>query len=121
MTKKQQVKVPSKKQLALDVLKNPMGKIIAVDLDGTLCDGCYWVGDKEHPPVNKEVQKMVWKLDDAGASIIMWTARPWVLMAKTTKWLGQNNLLYPISFRGKPYADVYIDDKAINIEDVIKK
>lgn len=109
----------TKKQQALEVLKNPMNKIICVDLDNCLCDGSFWVGDKTHPPVNEKVQKMVWDLDDRGAFIVIWTARPWVLMAKTTKWLGQNNLLYPMSFRGKPYANLYIDDRAVNIDDAM--
>ena len=108
------------KKKALDVLKNPMGKIILVDLDQTLCDGTYWVGDKTHPPANKKVQELVWNLDDRGAFIVIWTARPLKAMKETYKWLGQNNLQYPLACRIKPPSDLMIDDKALNVDDVIK-
>lgn len=109
----------SKKQKALDVLKNPYGKVICIDLDQTLVDGTYWVGDKKHPPVNKKMQELVFKLDDAGATIIIWTARPLKAVKETYKWLGQNNLQYPLAVRIKPPASLYIDDKALNVDDVI--
>jgi len=108
-----------KKQKALDVLKNPFGKIILIDLDQTLVDGTYWVGDKTHPPVNKKMQELVWSLDDRGAFIVIWTARPLKAMKDTYKWLGQNNLQYPLACRLKPPCDLAIDDKAVNVDDVI--
>ena len=94
-----------------------MGKIILVDLDGTLCDGTYW-GGKKHPPVNDKMAKFVRSLDDKGAFIIIWTARPLILLTKTYRWLGANNLLYPIALRTKPPSDLMIDDKALNIDDL---
>lgn len=103
------------------ILDKPMGKIILVDLDNTLCDGTYWVGDEKHPPVNKKMQKFIWELDDKGAFIIIWTARPLKALTKTYKWLGENNLLYPIALRTKPPCDVMIDDKVINSTDLIKE
>lgn len=101
-----------------EILKDPMGKIICVDLDGTLCEGTFWKG-MEHPPVNKKVQELVWDLDDRGGCIIIWTARPLILLSKTYKWLGSQNLHYPIALRNKPPADLYIDDKCINIDDLV--
>ena len=98
--------------------KNLVGKIICVDLDQTLCLGTYWVGMKEHPSVNEKMADFVRSLDDRGAFIIVWTARPIVLMTKTYKWLAANNINYPLAFRLKPPADLYLDDKALNIDDI---
>ena len=107
----------NKKRL-LNVLKNPMGKIVCVDLDNTLCKGTYWLGNKKHPPVNEKIADYVRHLDDKGAFIVIWTARPLKAISRTYRWLGENNLLYPIALRIKPYADIYIDDKAWNIDDI---
>jgi hypothetical protein len=98
--------------------KNLVGKIICVDLDNTLCKGTYWLGDKEHPPVNEKMADYVRSLDDRGAFIIIWTARPLKALTKTYRWLGANNLQYPIALRIKPPADLYIDDKALNVDDI---
>lgn len=104
-------------QRSKDILKNPFGKIICVDLDGTLCKGTYWLGG-EHPPVNEKIAKIVRWLDDQGAFIVIWTARPLKAISRTYMWLGENNLQYPIALRSKPYADLYIDDRAMNVDDV---
>lgn len=98
--------------------KHLVNEIICVDLDGTLCNGTYWVGSKEHPPVNQKMADFVRSLDDKGAFIVIYTARPIVQMTKTYRWLAANNLNYPLAFRLKPPATCYIDDKAINIDDL---
>lgn len=103
------------------ILSKPFGKIVLVDLDNTLCDGTYWVGDTTHPPVNEKMQKLVWELDDKGAFIIIWTARPLKAMNATYKWLGQNNLQYPLACRIKCPCDIMIDDKVINATDLISE
>jgi hypothetical protein len=101
-----------------NVLKNPMGKIILVDLDNTLCDGTYWLGDKEHQPVNEKMANFIRSLDDKGAFIVIWTARPLKALSKTYRWLGANNLSYPIALRLKPPCDLMLDDKCLNIDDI---
>jgi hypothetical protein len=100
------------------VLKHPMGKIILVDLDNTLCKGTYWLGDKKHPPVNEKMADYIRHLDDKGAFIVIWTARPLKAISSTYRWLGENNLLYPLALRIKPPADLYLDDKALNVDDI---
>jgi predicted HAD superfamily phosphohydrolase YqeG len=107
----------NKKKL-LEVLKHPLGKIILVDLDNTLCVGTYWVGDEKHPHVNEKMAEFIRSLDDKGAFIVIWTARPIVLMTKTYKWLAANNINYPLAFRLKPPCDLMIDDKCLNIDDI---
>jgi hypothetical protein len=107
----------NKKRL-LEILKNPLGKIILVDLDNTLCLGTYWVGDKGHPPVNEKMADYIRSLDDKGAFIVIWTARPIVLMTKTYKWLAANNINYPLAFRLKPPCDCMLDDKCLNLDDI---
>jgi len=104
------------KQRLQNILKNPKGKVICVDLDGTLALGTYW--GKKHPKVNEAMAKFVRNLDDGGATIIIYTARPVYQFSQTYKWLGQNNLLYPLAMRIKPPASLYLDDKALNVDDL---
>lgn len=106
----------NKKRLR-EVIKNPLGKTICIDLDNTLCDGIWW-GKDEHPPVNEKMAGFIRELDDRGAFIVIWTARPLCLLTKTYKWLGANNLLYPIALRTKPPANLYIDDNCLNVDDI---
>lgn len=106
------------KERLQDIIKNPRGKIILVDLDNTLCEGTYWMGDEKHPPVNEKMADFIRHLDDLGAFIVIWTARPLIQLTKTYRWLGANNLLYPIALRTKPPCDLMIDDKALNIDDL---
>jgi len=96
---------------------NLMNKIILVDLDNTLCKGTYWLGG-EHPPVNEKMADFIRSLDDRGAFIVIWTARPLKAISRTYRWLGENNLQYPLALRLKPPCDLMIDDKAINIDDL---
>jgi len=109
----------NKKNKALDVLKNPMGKLIYVDMDNTLCDGTYWLDDKQHPPVNEDYANLVRYLDDKGAFITIWTARPIKAFTVTYKWLGANNLMAPIAMRYKGPCDLMLDDKCLNADDVL--
>ena len=104
------------KERLQDILKHPRGKIICVDLDGTLALGTYW--GKKHPKVNEKMAKFVRHLDDLGATIIIYTARPVYQFSQTHKWLGHNNLNYPVAMRLKVPANLYLDDKALNIDDI---
>lgn len=99
-----------------DILDNPKGKIIAIDLDGTLCEGEFW-GDGEPRP-KEIIVALVWEWYKKGACIIIYTARQSRFYAETHAWL----IKYGVPFHGiammmKPGADVYIDDKAINPND----
>jgi len=98
-----------------EVLENPKGKLIAVDLDGTLCEGEWW-GRMDQKPI--PIQKMIDYVNDLymkGGHIIIYTARSSALCRDTMAWLDKHGVCYHgIMMQKKPGADVYIDDKSIN-------
>lgn len=105
------------KEKLLNILKNPANKLIAVDLDNTLCEGEFW-GNTEPKPIQEMVDK-VWEWYKKGAHIVIYTARHPRYFSQTNAWL----LKYDVPFHGinmqrKVGADIYIDDKALNVEDV---
>jgi len=98
-----------------DILENPRDKLIAVDLDGTLCHGEFW-GDDEPEP-HKEMIDYFNSLYKKGAHIIIYTARQPKWFSLTMSWLIKNEVMYHgITMMQKPGADLYIDDKVINIK-----
>lgn len=106
------------KEKLLDILANPNDKLIAIDLDGVLCEGEFW-GDGEPKPIQSMIDK-VWSWYKKGAHIIIYTARQPKYFIQTQAWLQK----YAVPFHGivmqiKPGADIYIDDKALNIDDVV--
>lgn len=95
-------------------------KKIAVDVDGTLTHGeaRYWIEDEEPQP-RHEVIEAVNNLYKAGHFIIIWTARPWTVAEQTAAWLRKWGVRYHGLRMAKGSADVYIDDKAVHVEDFI--
>jgi capsule biosynthesis phosphatase len=79
---------------------------------------------------NVELINRIKTLHESGHEIILYTARKMNtfkgnigLVTKhihliTLKQLEENNVVYDEIYFGKPAADVYIDDKAINIADL---
>lgn len=107
------------KQDLYRILKNPKGKIIAIDLDGTLAKGEYWGGDIEPQPV-PEMIELLRELHLKRAFIIIYTARMGELYPQTHAWLVKHLVpFHGICMQMKPGADIYLDDKALNIEDII--
>lgn len=106
------------KDKLLDILKNPANKLIAVDLDGTLCEGEFW---GEGDPVPKQPMiDTITALYHKGAHIIIYTARQPKYYAETHAWLLKSRVpFHGIVMQMKPGADIYIDDKALNVEDVL--
>ena len=105
------------KQKLLDILANPAGKVIAVDLDGTLCHGEFW-GNEECVPVQEMIDKVtVWY--NKGAHIIIYTARQPKYFPVTQAWLMRHQVpFHGITMQMKPGADVYIDDKGLFTLDI---
>ena len=109
--------VPTKHTLE-EVLKDPNDKLIAVDMDGTLCEGEFWKDETETKPIMAMVDRVRdWYL--RGAHIIIYTARRPELYAITMAWL----IKYDVPFHGiamcyKCGSDCYIDDKAIRPEEL---
>lgn len=102
----------------LEVLANPAGKVIAVDLDGTICEGEFW-GEGEPVPKQAMIDTMM-EWYKKRAVIIIYTARQPKYYAATHGWLVKHHVpFHGIVMQMKPGADVYIDDKALNVEDLV--
>ena len=100
-----------------DILENPRGKLIAVDLDGTLCHGEFW-GDNEPEP-HKERIDYFNGLYKKGAHIIIYTVRAPKWFAITQLWLDKYGVMYHgITMMKKIGADLYCDDKVINVKQI---
>lgn len=100
-----------------EILNNPANKLIAVDLDGTLCKGEFW-GECEPEPIQERID-YINGLYKKGAHIIIYTARLPEYFEATRLWLIKYKVYYHgIAMRDKIGADVYIDDRALNIEDI---
>jgi len=98
--------------------ENIANKLIAVDLDGTLCEGKFW---EEEPKPIKVMIDFINELYKRGAHIIIWTARFPKDYEKTNDWLIKNKVMFHgISMRIKIGADLYIDDKSVNAKELIK-
>ena len=91
--------------------------IYCFDIDGTLCNNTD--GEYERAEPYPEIIAQVNGLYDVGHQIILYTARgsttgiDWreLTEAQLRSW----GVKYHELFLGKPHADVYVDDKAINL------
>ncbi len=104
-----------------NIIKNPKDKLIAVDLDGTLCTGEAWTeeGCLFAEPKQDIIDK-VNKMYTGGAHIVIYTARPEWFRAETEYWLNKHKVrrhAFVMSNR-KMGADIYLDDKAIRPEEL---
>ena len=93
--------------------------IYSFDIDGTLCTNTD--GDYENA---KPIQARIARVNaeyEAGHQVILYTARrsttgiDW--RAITEKQLSKWCLKYHSMYFAKPMADIYIDDKAVNLTD----
>lgn len=90
-----------------------------IDIDGVLCSNT-WGKYEEAIPILENIKKMN-ELYNRGNRIILWTARgsttkiDWREL--TEKQLHAWGVKYHELIFGKPEADIYIDDKAINSKD----
>jgi len=105
------------KDKLLQILKDPNDKVIAIDMDGVLCEGEFW-GEGEPIPKQDIIDK-VWGWYKKGAHIIIYTARQPIYYPETHAWLIKHKVpFHGICMLMKPGADIYIDDKALNLEDI---
>jgi len=89
------------------------------DFDNTLTTGdCrYWIdGEREEP--DERGCALATEAYHSGHTLIIWTARPWseanVIAARLTEW--------GVPYHGirceKGSSDIYVDDKAVNVDNV---
>lgn len=101
-------------------------KIIAVDFDGTIVEDNFpHIGKIKREVLNK-IKK--WKAE--GHTIIIWTCRTGEFLDKAKKFLDKYNIPYdainencnnPFGDKQNPrkvYAHIYLDDKALNVDDL---
>lgn len=91
---------------------------INVDVDNTLTKG-----DKRYWEVNlcdpdQEMIEWVNKKYCEGHTIIIWTARPWKNAPQLKAFLTRYQVRHHGIMMGKGSGDMYIDDKAVNVEEV---
>ena len=109
------------KNKLFEILKNPKGKLIAVDLDGTLSYGDCWNKDDEPEPIKERIE-FVNNLYRNGGHIVIYTARFPDMYQMTFAWLIKHGVLFHgIAMGKKCGADLYIDDRALNVNDVFNK
>ena len=94
--------------------------IYYVDIDGVLCENTYGQYDQASP-VEENIAK-VNALFDQGHTVILWTARgattgiDW--RSTTEKQMKRWGVKHHELRMGKPAYDVFIDDKAMRIEEL---
>ena len=103
-----------------EILKNPANKLIAVDLDWTLCEGEFrW--EWEPTPIKERITAIN-SLYIKWAHIVIYTARSPEHFTNTFAWLIKHGVKHHwINMQYKPWADLYICDKSLNVKDVFEK
>ena len=101
------------------------------DLDDTICT--HSNRDYEHAKPVAGVVEKINKMKDDGWEIYIYTARGQVSCkgdiakieqknrAVAEKWLADNNVKYDALIFGKPLGDLYVDDKAMSLDDFLRK
>lgn len=94
-------------------------KVIVVDIDGVLCTNT-WGEYKNALPIKENIEKIN-KLY-SGNKIILWTSRGTVTKIDwsdlTKRQLADWGVKYHELWFSKPYYDMFIDDRAVNIGDL---
>lgn len=94
-----------------DSLRNLREKVIAVDIDGTICTEERTFDRPLAKPLDRAVDAIK-MLKQNGNTIILWTARGWEQYKVTKHWLDENGVVYDQILMGKPQVAVIIDDRA---------
>ncbi len=97
--------------------------LICVDLDWTLCELGWW-RDNESCINLKPIQSRIDKINNLVREwhhIIIYTSRsPYLYAATSARLLLHNVSYHGIAMQRKPWADLYIDDKSVNVDDYFK-
>lgn len=105
---------------------------IAVDFDGTLCEYAFpEIGEQKD--IHRELMKQLIKMRKEGHKLILYTCRgdndKYKVLTEAIEWCKEKGLEFDSvnenipefikksGYSPKPVADIYIDDKAININD----
>lgn len=99
-----------------------MRQVFAVDIDGTITQSNAWTDEeviKAKP--NKKLIDLINALYIQKNIIILYTCRGDSIIPATKYWLKKHGVKYHSINNNKLWADLYIDDKAINPNDFVKK
>jgi len=89
-------------------------KLICVDLDGTLCEWEFW-GEWEPNPKKNRIKFLNENVYQKWWHVIIYTARSPEFYQITLAWLIKYWVKFHwISMFIKPWADLYVDDKAVS-------
>ena len=88
-------------------------KIIAVDLDGTLCD------QTTKKPYISAISNINFIANSPAAFLVIYTSRPEILRKQTEDWLRDNNVKYHALVMEKLRADFYIDRDNKSIDELV--
>ncbi len=94
-----------------DSLRNLRNKVLAIDIDGTICTEERTFERPLAKPVAGAVEA-IRLLKENDNTIIFWTARGWEQYKVTKLWLDNYGFVYDQLIMGKPIVDCIIDDRA---------
>ena len=86
-------------------------KVIAIDIDGTICTEEKTFERSLAKPLPGSIEN-VNSLYDKGHTVILWTARGWEQYRMTHDWLIKHGFKFHALQMGKIIYDVFIDDRA---------
>jgi len=98
-------------------------EFIAVDFDGTLCEHRFPEIGEPKPDVIEYIREQA----KQGTKIILHTCRDNHYLAEAVAWCIENSVpIHAVNDNpwvgfgksGKLYADIYIDDRAVNVKDI---
>lgn len=96
------------------------GKIIYIDIDETICESPDAPDYTSSKPIVQNIDKAN-QLYDQGNTIIYWTARGSLSNQNLLKFTYNQLKSWGVKFHklksNKPYYDMFIDDKNINVRD----
>lgn len=105
---------------------------VVFDFDGTICTS---VPDRQYhtiQPRREVIERLNW-LHDVGFRIVIFTGRGMITYggdvekieerwrAEIEGWLADNGVMYDELRFGKPSADLYVDDKGIDVEEFLTR
>lgn len=88
-------------------------RVLAVDIDGTLTEGGKWQGEEHFYKLRPLAQTMMQVFRHSGYFIILHTVRQ--RKDLVSKWAIENGIPFD-AIETKPYATVYLDDRAVRYE-----
>lgn len=100
--------------------KHMLNRVIYIDIDETICKSPENRDYSKARPIQKNIEKAN-KLYEEGNTIVYWTARGTVTGLDWRETTEQQFVVWGVKYHdlkfGKPYYDLFIDDKNMNTED----